>query len=87
MSKCTCECHGTLSGFEVCECCYEHHDHVKQLLVDIGLDGTQVYDVKNGWIKRIYKNGEMALVEWFQQNQEEINGKYVISIITEKAKS
>lgn len=55
---------------------------IKQLLVDTG-NGTQIYNASDEKpITRITKNGEMALVEWFLIGEkEEVNGKYVISII------
>lgn len=60
---------------------------IKQLLVDVCNNNcAEIYDCKYGKIERIYKNGEMAEIEWFKQiredgSEEEINGKYVISVI------
>ena len=55
---------------------------IKQLLVDTRT-GTKIYNsTKDEPIKKISKNGEMAFVDWFIIGEkEEINGKYVISII------
>lgn len=55
---------------------------IKQLLVAVGTD-TQIYNsTPDEPITVIQKNGEMALIEWFKIGErEEVNGKYVISII------
>jgi hypothetical protein len=49
---------------------------VKRILVD----GVGHIYSKDGEINLIYKNGEMAAVDWYTQNNREFNGKYVIEI-------
>lgn len=54
---------------------------IKQLLVDT-ITGTHIYNATEELpIENFAVNGEMALVDWYRQGNEEINGKYVISKI------
>jgi hypothetical protein len=57
---------------------------IKQLLLSVG-ENTQIYNATDEKpIVQIEKNGEMALVIWYVVgNKEEVNGKYVISVIYE----
>lgn len=54
---------------------------IKQLLVAVGSDTHIVNATETTPITLIRKNGEMALVDWYECGNEEFNGKYVISVV------
>ena len=49
---------------------------IKQILVD----GQGWVYSKDNEITEIFKNGEMALVSWYEQGNREYNGKYVLIV-------
>lgn len=52
---------------------------IKKLLVCFG-ENMHIVDDKDGEIEEFWVNGEMAMVRWFRQGENEWNGKYVINI-------
>ncbi len=66
-----------LMSSEGCSC------KIKQLLV-VEATEFRLVDSKYGEISHITKSGEMALIDWYRQNNEEINGKFVSSIVYEE---
>lgn len=58
---------------------------IKYIVLQLGERIEQI-DALHAEINSFTKNGEMAAVEWFRYKNREINGKYVIEVVFEKAK-